>query len=399
MLRWKSDGKALVASSAGSRSLPGRLMLGLMGLVAPFVVGDGAAAQGLGAGVNVQSYRFDQPTVAGVESVTLLVTPFAATAELGSLSLSLSGAYASGTATGAGGQEATLSGPTDTQLSVTYRPGPEWLLVTATSSLPTGNASLSTQESFVAALVAAELLPFGIDSWGSGGDVGGEVAVATQTGPWGVGLAAGYRYAREYEPVPELPFAYKPGNQLQVRLALDRNVSQSGTLSFLFGLQNFSGDELAGTNLFKSGTRVQGVTSYAFALGLRSSALIFAGVSHRANGTVLTDDPALAGATDSPSQQLYMTGTNLRFPLGRGSAILPQAELLVFRAADGVSQGWVSTVGPTLDLRLSGNSSTRQVFLSPSAMLRFGHVIVQEGSESDFTGWEAGLTLRLVPGR
>lgn len=356
-------------------------------------------AQSVGAGAHVQSYSFDDPTIAGVESVRLVVTPFAAAVDLGRVSMGLSGAYASGTATGPGGGEASLSGPTDTDLVLTYRPGPDWLVVSASSALPTGKSSLDTEGSFVAAFIAAELLPFEIASWGSGGDVGGDVAVATQAGGWGVGLSAGYRLAREYEPIPDLPFSYKPGNQLQLRVALDRDVTQTSTLSLLVGAQHFSDDELAGTNLFKSGTRVQAVASYAFPLGLRSSALVFAGVNHRANGALLTEEAALSGAADSPSQQLFMTGANLRFPLARGSAVLPKAEMFVFRAEDGASQGWVATIGPALDLRLSGNASTRQFFLTPSFVWRTGNVIVQEGSESGFSGWEAGVTLRLVAGR
>lgn len=365
-------------------------------LVAPPAV----AAQSFGVGIHRQAYSFDDPSVAGVESVGLFVTPFAAATELGSrVSVGLSGAYARGTARGAGGREATLSGLTDTELVVSYRPGADWLLVSATSSLPTGQASLDTEASFVAALVAAELLPFEIASWGSGGDVGAEVAAATQAGEWGVGMALGYRLAGSFEPTPELPFSYGPGNQLQLRVALDRNVSEASTLSFLLGFQHFSDDQVEGVNLFRSGTRIQSLVTYAFPLGLRSSAMLFGGVNHRANGTVLTDDPLLAGATDSPSQQLYRTGANLRFPVGRGSAILPKAELMVFRASDGVSQGWVGTLGPVLDLRLSGTATSRQVFVSPSVLLRRGHVIVQEGATSNFSGWEVGVTLRVVPGR
>lgn len=365
----------------------------------PLCLPNPAAAQAFGAGAHFQGYRFDDPAIAGVESVGLFVMPFAAAGELGAVSVGLSGAYARGTATGPAGAEAELSGPTDTELVLTYRPGPDWLMISASSALPTGRGSLSTEESFVGALVAAELLPFEIASWGSGGDMGGEVAVATQAGEWGVGMAAGYRFARGYEPVPDLPFTYQPGDQLQLRFAADRNVAEASTLSFLLGFQHFTDDELENVNLFRAGTRVQSLVTYAFPLGLRSSALVFAGVNHRADGAVLTEEPALDGATDSPSQRLYMTGANLRIPLGRGSAILPKAELMVFRASDGASQGWVGTLGPTLDLRLSGNASTRQVFLSPSLMLRRGHVIVQEGSVSDFSGWEVGLTLRVVSGR
>lgn len=385
MRRGRIVARAAVAAALG---------LGLVGPRAP------VDAQGVGVGLRFQGYRFEDPTVAGVESIRMFTLPFAASADLGSsVSLALSGAYARGSAKGPAGGEVGLSGPTDTELSVTYRPGPDWLRVSANVGLPTGRSTLSTEESFVAAFVAAELLPFPIESWGSGGGAGAEVAMATQAGAWGVGVAAGYRMAREYEPIPDQPYTYAPGDQLQVRLAFDRDVSQSGTLSILLGLQDFSDDEVQGVDLFESGTRFQGVVSYAFALGLRSSALVFGGVKHRTRGTLLSDAPVLAGAGDSPSQQLFLTGTNLRIPVGRGSALLPSAELSVFRSGDGASQGWVTTLGPTLDLRVSGNSTTRQVFLSPSALLRLGKVVVQEGSETGFTGWEAGLALRVVAGR
>lgn len=384
-------GVGRVVARAGAMAA---LVLGLAGRGTP------VDAQGVGAGIRIQGYGFEDPTAAGVEEVRMLTLPFAASADLGSsVSVGLSGAYARASATGPTGGEVVLSGPTDTELSLTYRPGPDWLMLSANAGLPTGRSSLSTRESFVAALVAAELLPFPIESWGSGGDAGAEVAVATQAGQWGVGLAAGYRIAREYEPIPDQPYTYGPGNQLQVRVAFDRDVSQSGTLSILLGLQDFSDDEIEGVNLFASGTRFQGMVSYAFPLGLRSSALVFGGVKHRSSGALLVDAPVLAGAGDSPSQQLFMTGTNLRIPVGRGSALLPSAEVSVFRAGDGASQGWVATLGPTLDLRIAGNSTTRQVFLSPSALLRLGHVVVQEGSETGFSGWEAGLALRVVAGR
>ena len=71
----------------------------------------------------------------------------------------------------------------------------------------------------------------------------------------------------------------------------------------------------------------------------------------------------------------------------------------MYRAADGKSQGWVGTLGPELEWRVAGNASSTQIVLAPSAYARLGNVIVAEGSESSFVGWEAGLVLRVVPGR
>lgn len=359
----------------------------------------GAAAQSVGGGTLLQTYTFDDPQTAGVERLRLLTLPWAASVQLGSVAaLSLDGAWASGEATSPGGLSADLSGVTDTNVALTLGLGPDWLVVSADASLATGRSELSLAESLVAGVVAADLLPFAIHTWGSGGGVGGSVAAATQLGAWGLGLAAGYRVAREFEPLGDFALGYRPGNQLQVRAALDRNVGAS-TVSATLGYQRFGDDEVLGANLFRSGSRLQGTVSAAFPLGLRSSALLHAGVQHRSTGTLLLDEPLLAAAGDSPSQQLFTLGADLRLPLGRSAALFPSTDLRVFRASDGASQGWVGTAGATLDLRLAGNSSSTRLVLSPSGRLRTGRVVVEEGVESGLFGWEVGLVLRVEAGR
>ena len=71
----------------------------------------------------------------------------------------------------------------------------------------------------LAGVVAAELLPFAVTNWGSGGSAGGDLALAFQGGGWGLGISGGYRAASEYEPYVGETFAYRPGNQLRFRLA------------------------------------------------------------------------------------------------------------------------------------------------------------------------------------
>ncbi len=357
-------------------------------------------AQEVGAGWMLQRYRFDDAAAAGLEEFRLLTLPFAASIDLGSnVSVYLAGTYADGEAIGPDGQRAKLSGVTDTEAGLSVRLGVDWLIANAGATLPTGNSALTTEESVVAGIVASELLPFAVRNWGTGGSIGGDLAIATQAGAWGIGFAGGLRLSSEYEPVPAQTLAYRPGDQLQFRFALDRDVAESGTLSVLLGFQRFSEDAISGSNLFRSGNRFEGVLSYAFALGLRSSALLYGGVYHRSNGFLLADDSVLGGAGDSPSQQLFMAGTNLMLSLGRRAAMIPQAEITVFRAEDGVGQGWVTTTGSTLDIRLAGNSSSARLILSPSGQIRFGHVTIAQGSESDFLGWEVGLTMRVETGR
>lgn len=361
----------------------------------------GAAAQAVGGGALLQAYTFENPDAAGLETIHLLTVPFAVTVPIaGRLGVSVSGAYASGIARGAEGVEATLSGPTDTNLGLTtVIPGVDWAVLTASMSLPTGQSEHTTAESLVAGVIAAELLPFGISTWGSGGSAGGNLSLVRQLGSWGVGLSGGYSVANEYEPLAEQQLAYRPGDQLQVSLALDRDVGRAGTFSTFLAFQSFGNDQLGGADLFRSGNRIQALVSYAFAVGRRSSALLYGGVNYRENGTLITAGSSLGDASDAPSQQLFNAGTNIRVPLGRRAAILPSIEARVFRASDGASQGWVTSGGTTIEYRVAGGASGRRVVLGPTGQFRMGRVIVSEGVETSLMGWEAGLTLRAIVGR
>lgn len=356
--------------------------------------------QAIGGGVLVQNYTFDDAEAAGLSDFRLLSSPFAVILPLGSrLSVSASGAYAKGEATGLDGSRATLTGRTDTEVGVSFALGPDRVVLSAGAALPTGKSTHSLEEAAVAGVVAAELLPFAVTNWGSGGGAGGDMAVAFQSGKWGIGFAGGYRATTEYEPLTGETFAYRPGNQMRFRLALDRDVGTSSTFSILVGMQQFGEDQTGGNNLFQSGNRLEGMVSYAFPVGLRSSALIYGGAYHRATGALLLTESGLDGAGDSPSQQLFTGGVDLRVPVGRSATFLPGAEMRAFRSADGIGQGWIGTAGATLDVILSGRRFGRRTVLSPSAKFRMGHVIVEEGSESDLMGWEAGITLRVEAGR
>jgi hypothetical protein len=374
-------------------------LLGL-GLVASVAPPDALTAQSAGGGVLVQTYRFDDAVAAGVDEYRLLTLPFAASIPVGShLTVQASGAYAEGRATGPEGGVVELTGVTDTQLGLSISLGPDRMVLSFDALLPTGQDLLSLEEAAVAGVIAAELLPFALTTWGSGGTLGGDLALAFQSGPWGIGLAGGYRAPNQYEPLSGQTLAYRPGQAITGRVAIDRDVGESGTLSLLFGVQHFGDDEVSGSNLFRSGNRLQGALSYAFALGVRSSALLYGSVYHRANGSLLLEESALDGATDSPSQQLFTGGAGIRIPAGRKVTFLPEADLRVFRSADGVGQGWVGTAGAAFDLILSGRRFGSRLVLTPSARYRMGHVTVDAESETDLTGWEAGLTLRVQGGR
>jgi hypothetical protein len=354
-----------------------------------------AQARSVGAGVLVQTYTFQDAEQAGLADVTLRAAPFGAVLPLGSrLAVQVVGAWAEATVTGPDGSAGTLEGLVDTDVDVALALVPDRVIVTGGFSIPTGDASQTIGEVGVAGVLAAELLPFAVTSWGTGGSAGGELALAFQAGAWGVGMSGGYRSALSYEPLADQAFSYRPGAELRARLSLDRDVGESGTLSLLAGWQRFGEDATSERNLFRPGDRFEAVASYAVALGVSASGLFYASASRRENGTVLVETPDLEGATDAPAQALFQAGATFRIPGARVS-LLPDVELRAFRSEDGVGQGWLAGAGAELELRLAGRRSGPQLLLAPAGRLRVGHVVVSEGSESGLTGWEAGVTLRL----
>jgi hypothetical protein len=266
--------------------------------------------------------------------------------------------------------------------------------VTGGFTIPSGDVTQTIVEIGVAGVMAAELLPFQVTGWGSGGSAGGEAALAFQAGAWGIGVSGGYRTALTYEPLADQAFTYKPGAEIRARVSMDRDVGESGTLSLLAGWQRFGEDAASEQNLFRPGDRIEALASYAVAIGGSASGMFYASASRRQNGAVLGETPGLEGATDSPAQTLVLGGATFRIPGARAS-FLPDVELRAFRSEDGIGQGWLAGAGGTVEVRLAGRRSGTQLVLAPTGRFRLGHVVVSEGAESGLTGWEAGVTLRV----
>lgn len=346
----------------------------------------GAQAQAtsrLGVGPFFESYTFADADQVGLDGITLLTTPFAARFGLGArATLQVSGAFASGKVTGADGSEAELSGLTDTHVMLDVAVVPDVLTLSFMAAAPTGQSTHDPAQALVAGVVASDLLPFRVTSWGAGGGFGAQLAAARRFEGFGAGLSVGYRQAMEFEPLDGEAFAYRPGNEIQARLALDTEVGRGGTASLVVGFQTFGDDALDGANLFRSGNRMEATATYAFPMGYRGSAALYGGVLHRANGAYLD-----ATVPDAPTQDLVLLGGLLRRGVGAGF-LTPRIDVRLFRSEDGVGQGYVAGAGLGYEIR-SGN-----VAFVPSVAARIGQVTVREGQESGITGFEAGLTLR-----
>jgi hypothetical protein len=337
-----------------------------------------------GAGISYQSYSFSAGERIGVEGISLLTLPVSARVALTrELELAVAGAYASGTLRRSGGGESTLSGLVDTEVRLTWATLDDRLRLTGMALVPTGEARLDAGAGDVAGVVAADVLPFGISNWGTGGGVGGSAAFAAPlSDDVAAGLSVGYVLAREYEPLADTDFAYRPGNQLQLRAAVDRTFGSSGKASLQLTYLRHGEDRLSGQNLYRPGDRAQAVASYAFAAGALASGVVYAGYLRRQEG----EYTSLARVT--PAEDLLHAGVGFRLPLSARLLLAPAAELRVVASGAGGEEGHVMALGTDAEVPLGGS------LLVPGARVRFGSVTVVGGADSGFTGFEVGLKVR-----
>jgi len=337
----------------------------------------------LGAGATMELYRFSDPGRIGIETLSLFTLPFAGRADVTRrFALSLGGAYARATLSRPDGSESTITGLTDTEVRATFVAGRDRVTFTAIALLPTGHERMTTDESDVAGAIAADVLPFRVTNWGTGGGLGGSVAAAVPVGGFGAGISAGYVVAREFEPIAgDDAFAYRPGNQLHLTAAVDRSFGGSGKLGIRISYLTFDADQANDANLYQAGDRLQATASFGFAAGARSSSIVYAGLLHRADGRFETSSTVL------PAQDLLFTGIGMRIPLGAG-IVQPGLELRVLDGSDSGGRGYTAGLGA------SGEFPAGAMTFAPTIRARLGRAEPRDGSSSSFTGAEIGLIIR-----
>ena len=346
----------------------------------------GAAAQrpmAAGTGVYFETYSFGDAAAAGFKRVSLITIPLAAEIRATSWArLGVSSAFATGTAVSSDDTESTVSGLTDTSLQLTLPLKQDQFAIALAVTLPTGKSTYTTDEAQVAGVIAADLLPFRISNWGSGGSIDLSSQVARSFGGLNLGARVGFQAGQEFDLVEDGSFAYRPGNQIYGRLAADGSMGDS-RLAAQITVHTFGDDQVNSQNLYKSGNRLQGILSYSAPAGRTGRLQAFVGALQRQHGTFID------GSEDTPAQTLFFLGTGLRRPFGRG-IIMPALDLRLHRSSDGEGQGYIGGAGATLELPLAGGKA----LLLPSITARFGRLIVRDGVESGITGFDVGAGLR-----
>jgi hypothetical protein len=238
---------------------------------------------------------------------------------------------------------------------------------------------------FVAGAIAADLLPFAVRDFGTGGGAGASVALARPFGAFAAGVSVGYVVAREYEPLSEQSFEYGPGDQLHVRAAIDRTIGRSAKIAVRADWRMYGDDTGDGANVFQPGDRLQLVGSYDFAVG-RSSAIAYVGWLDRGEGEYVAPPDILA------EQRLVFAGGGVRIPLG-GSVLVPSVDFRSIESDGQDRRGYMLGFGASLE----GRVGSAQVV--PDARLRFGNAESGAGGETGFTGVNMGLTIRFGSAR
>lgn len=340
-----------------------------------------------GIGVRYESFDFRSPDAVGMERLSLLTVPLGASVRINrALELGISAAWASARLEEPDGNELKLDGPTDTEVRLVVHVGQDLLTLTGIALLPTGSESLTSEEADLAGAIAADVLPFTISNWGSGGGAGMSAAIVRPLGSFAAGLSVGYVVAREFEPLSEDAFSYRPGNQLQVRAVLDRTFGRSSKASLVVSMHRFQKDEIDGNNLFRTGDRYEVQGSWAFALGASSAGIFYGGYLHRDQGE-LDESEFIVETRILQAQDLLFGG--LGFEFRAGSAMFrPSADLRVLRRDDGVDQGYTIDAGTSVDFPVG------QLSVAPRVRGRFGNILLQEEVETRFLGFDIGLGLR-----
>lgn len=337
---------------------------------------------GASTGVIRETYTFASPGQVDLDRISLITIPVNVRASLTrSLELGVSGAYASATMTRSAGTETSVAGPTDTELRLTYAMPGDRVRLSAIGLVPTGKSKVTATEMDLMGVIASDLLPFAISNWGSGGGLGLGASFAKPVGDLSsIGVSGGYVVARSYQPLDATTFAYRPGNQLQARVAADHRFGGAAKGSLQLSYLHFGQDQAAGTNFYQSGDRLQAVGSLAFASGANGTGLVYAGYLRRQQGQY-TDAVRV-----TPAQDLLYAGCAFRQSVGSGGVVLvPSLDARVLGNQSGFEQGNTLSAGLGVEIPMGA------LQLRPAAKARFGNLTVRSGQSSGFSGVELSV--------
>lgn len=339
---------------------------------------------GIGSGITFQYIGFDNPATARFDNVSLLTVPLAGRASLGErVTLEVGGHWARGHLERADGSSTTIAGLTDATLSASLELGDGAATITGIARVPTGETGYTLRELDVVGVVASDLFPFRISSWGTGGGFGVRAATTRPLGSADATLSVGYFRSGQFDPLEEQLVDYRPGDRLSARAALTFPLGQAGQLGLQGGFRSFADDELQGQDVFESGNRYDALATWSFPVG-SDAGFLYGGYQRRSEGRRLQLQEPTAG------QDLLLAGAGLRMQVA-GIRLRPSVDGRLVEREDGRSEGWGLRAGARAELPVG------EATVLPLVRGHVGNVSVdpRPGVDSAFLGFEVGATVRL----
>jgi len=268
-----------------------------------------------------------------------------------------------------------LNGLTDTQVRANYTFGQDFVVFTAGLNVPTGSATIQSNELEAATRIGSDFLTFPISGFGSGLGMTGGVAVAQPIGAWNFGFGASLRHSSEYTPFRDATGTetkFTPGPEYRARLGADHAYG-TGRISLGATFSKF-GDDKSNASTFNTGDRyiaqmainnsVTNRVDYSFVLWnlYRTSGTLIDGTSKSPSGNIANAlvafgvrGPADIGVEPSVETRLWtqegsrtsFLGTlGMRFYVNRGSwSIVPGFGFTVGSMESATLSGFRSSLG------------------------------------------------------
>lgn len=365
------------------------LALGLLGIVSPLAFAQSSPQVLIDASAIAQSYTTDDGTV---QQTTI---PLRASVRV---SRSIEVQYRTAFATADGDGLETVSGLTDTQIGARFSQpvGRGVLDLSLTTSLPTGQTSLTLAELATASTLSIDDYAFATPSFGRGMVVAPGVSVALPVGETtALGLGAVYSVASDYTLVALDPEPYAPGDELLLTAGLDAAFGRSGLVTVEGSFTRY-GEDAYREATYQPGSMVSGAIRVAMGSGpVRTRAL--ASLRRVTDGTFDVPDAALRVAVPytRPTQAALGLGVDVvqsQFGVSLtgglrylGSEETPNEDAPISALADQqVLLDW--SLAPTL--RLSPTAHLR-------ASLTATRAIGEDAEDAPLSGTRASVGLRV----
>jgi hypothetical protein len=325
-----------------------------------------AAAQMLGTEPSYSLLR------RGDADLTQIVLPVGVSVLAGPVRLDANTAFMRATLAEPGAPASELSGLTDITLRGLLPLAGDRVRVALSLNLPTGETTLAPDQFPVAAALNTDLYMLPVAALGSGFGVTTLLALAQPVGEWVVGASGAYRIGSAFEATPGGGEEFRPGDELRLRLALERPHRAGWAARLGASVSRLSSAELEADQVvydFHPGNRivVDGMVDFPVGSG---SAMVHAWNLYRASAGD-ADNPIPAADVAALSRNLTGAGVRLSLPLGAALSLRPMADMVlqVTPGADAALEtgdGFLVRAGTGVGYRIG-----RLVF-EPAALAQFG---------------------------